>query len=130
MLLAGILLVGNSAICITSFWKGTGSFGKLEWVCVALLIISGLVWILFKAPLVNLGIGLLAHFIGAAPTYKRVWKRPSSESTAFWSLFFAASILSIFASQDASLGAILFPIYFTLFDGSMFLLSMRRPRDK
>jgi hypothetical protein len=126
VLLAGILLVGNAAICLTSFWKGTRSFGKVEWVCVALLAVSGIVWLLFRAPLVNLGISLLAHFIGAIPTYRRVWDKPSSESTAFWSLFFAASVLSIFASRGQGLSTVVFPIYFTLFDGSMFALSIRR----
>jgi hypothetical protein len=126
ILLAFILLVGNAAICLTSFRKGTRSFGKLEMVCLSLLLISGFIWLFFHAPLVNLGIGLLAHFIGALPTYRRVWREPSSESTAFWSLFFAASALSIFASKGHTLSAIVFPIYFTLFDGSMFALSMRR----
>jgi hypothetical protein len=125
VLLALILLAGNAAICLTSFWKGTRSFGKLEWFCVALLIVSGLVWVFFRAPLINLGLSLLAHFIGAAPTYKRVWHNPKTESTAFWSLFFGASVLSIFASSGNTLSAVVFPIYFTLFDGSMFFLSAR-----
>ena len=129
ILLAGILLVGNAAVCLTSFWKGTRSFGKLEWICIVLLVISGAVWLLFHAPLVNLGISLFAHLIGATPTYKRVWREPSSESTAFWSLFFAASVLSILASKGHSLSSVVFPIYFTLFDGSMFTLSMRRSHE-
>lgn len=125
VLLALILLIGNAAICLTSFWKGTRSFGKLEWFCLALLTISGMVWLFFHVPLINLGLSLLAHFIGAAPTYKRVWRNPASESTAFWSLFFGASVLSIFASSGHALSAVVFPIYFTLFDGSMFFLSAR-----
>lgn len=130
ILLAGILFVGNLAICITSFWKGTRSFGSLELSCLGLLIMSGVVWLLFHAPIVNLGIGLFSHLIGALPTYKSVWRRPSGESTAFWSLFFAASALSIVASMGHALSTILFPIYFTLFDGSMFVLSLRSIKHK
>lgn len=126
ILLAGILLSGNAAICITSFWKGTREFNRLEFACLGILLISALVWVVFKAPLVSLVISLLAHFIGALPTYKRVLLKPSSESTRFWSLFFIASILSIVASLGQPLRLIIFPIYFTIFDGSMTFLSMRK----
>lgn len=126
ILLGGILLLGNIAMCVASLWKGTKELGRLEYICILLLILSALVWIFFKAPLLNLTISLIAHFIGAAPTFKKVWADPASESTGFWSLFFFASLLSIFASPGSSLQAIILPIYFTLFDGSLFLLSMRR----
>ncbi len=125
MLLAGIFLLGNATICLTSFWKGTRDIGKLEYICLAILVISGLVWITFKAPLVSVAISLFAHFVGAVPTYKRVWEKPSSESTGFWSLFFIASILSVMASGSQPAKLIIFPIYFMFFDGSMTLLSLR-----
>lgn len=127
-LLAGIFLVGNASICLASFWKGSRDFGKLELFCLGLLAVSGLVWVLFDAPLLSLCISLFAHFIGALPTYKRVWSKPESESTLFWFFFFAASLLSIFASKGSSLEAIAFPIYFTFFDGSLFMLSLRGRR--
>lgn len=73
ILLAGILLAGNATICLVSFWKGSRDFGKLEIFCLVLLGVSALVWWLFNAPLVSLCISLLAHLVGALPTYKRVW---------------------------------------------------------
>jgi len=85
ILLGAILLLGNLAICVVSFWKGSRSFGRLEYICLVLLLVSALIWIFFRAPLINLSIGLLAHFIAAAPTFKKVWANPKSESTGFWS---------------------------------------------
>lgn len=126
VLLAGIFLAGNSAICIASFWKGTKEFNGLEYVCLAILVVSGLVWIIFKAPLVSLVISLFAHFIGALPTYKRVLLKPNSESTGFWSLFFIASLLTILASWGQPVKLIIFPIYFSFFDGSMTFLSIKK----
>ena len=125
ILLAGILLLGNIAICAVSFWKGNRKMGKLEYFSLGLLLISGLIWIFFSVPLVNLFISLFAHFIGGLPTYKKVWINPKSESVGFWSLFFFASLLSVFASDITSISSIVFPIYFTLFDGSMFVLALR-----
>jgi hypothetical protein len=128
ILLGGVLLVGNVLICVISFWKGVRTISKLEYFCIVLLIVSGLVWIFFRAPVVNLIISLVAHFIGAAPTYKKVWEDPESESIAFWSLFFLASVLSIFARDDNSLKAIILPIYYAFFDGSIFILALRGRR--
>ena len=126
ILLAGIFLFGNAAVCITSFWKGTKSIGNLELACLVILFMSAVVWVVFDAPLLSLGISLLAHFIGGVPTYKRAWENPKNESTGFWSLFFIASMVSTFASLGEPWQLIVFPIYFTLFDGSMTILTLRK----
>lgn len=130
IVLAGVFLLGNAAICVASFWKGSKEFNKLEYLCLAILIMSGIVWIVFKAPLVSLVVSLLAHFVGALPTYKRVILKPRSESTGFWSLFFIASALSVVASLGQPAKLIIFPAYFMLFDGSMTFLSMRKTNSQ
>jgi hypothetical protein len=128
IMLSAIFLGGNAAICLLSFWKGTKGFGRLEYVCLAILVLSGVVWIVFKAPLISLAISLLAHFVGGAPTYRTVWRDPSSESAGFWSLFFIASALSLLAGLGQPWQSLIFPAYFTLFDGGMTFLSLRRTR--
>lgn len=129
ILLAGILLIGNLGMCIVSCWKGSKNFGGLEITSLSLLGLSGIVWVAIDFPLINLAISLLAHFVGALPTYKRVLIKPESESTGFWFLFFAASILSVMASKDGSFSTVILPLYFSLFDGSLFMLSLRKIKD-
>lgn len=126
ILLGGILLLGNIAICVVSFWKGTREIGAIEYVCILLLVSSIFIWIFSDAPLLNLSLSLFAHFIGGVPTYKKVLKDSRSESTAFWSLFFFASLLSVFTSEVTSLRSIVLPVYFVIFDGSMTLLTLRK----
>ncbi len=126
ILLAVIFMLGNLVVCIVSFWKGTKQFGFLEYICVGLLLVSGLVWIFFYVPILNLVISLVAHFIGGIPTYKKVWLNPQSESVGFWSLFFFASLLSVVTAQTVQIDKVIFPIYFTIFDGSMFGLTLRK----
>jgi hypothetical protein len=126
ILLGAVALAGNVLICTLSFSKGTKTIGKMEYICIALLILSVLIWIFFNAPLVNLSISLFAHFVGAAPTYKKVWLNPNDESLTFWMLFFIASVLSIFISDFSSIKSILLPLYCALFDGSIMVLALRR----
>lgn len=126
VLLSAIFLAGNAAICLLSLWKGTRGFGRLEYLCLAILIVSGVVWIAFDAPLVSVAISLLAHLVGGAPTYRTVWRHPRSESAGFWSLFFIASALSLLAGLGGPWQSLVFPAYFTVFDGGMTFLSLRR----
>ena len=128
VLLAVVFLVGNAVMCALSVWRGTRGIGRLEYGCLAILVLSGVVWLVFDAPVVSLVISLLAHLVGGVPTYRRAWHRPSSESAGFWSLFLAASVFSLLATLGGPVQSLVFPLYFVLFDGGMTALALRRPR--
>lgn len=125
VILAGTLLVGNFLMFVASYKKGSREFGLIEKASLGLLALSGLIWVTYDLALLNLAIGLLAHFIGGIPTYGRVLKKPENEQAYHWYFFFVASILGIIASPDKSLSYILFPLYFAIFDGSIILLANR-----
>jgi hypothetical protein len=126
VLLAGVFLVGNAVMFVLSLWKGTRGIGPLEHVCLGILVLSGLVWLVFDAPVLSLVISLLAHLVGGAPTYRRAWRRPGSESAGFWSLFFVASVVSLLSTLGEPAQSLVFPLYFVLFDGGMTALALRR----
>lgn len=126
VILAATLLVGNLAVFLVSYKKGSRKFGTVEKLSLVLLIIALLIWIFFKAPFVTLVISLAAHFIGGIPTIWRAAKKPESEQAVHWYFFFTACIVSIIASPEKSISAILFPVYFAFFDGIIILLANRK----
>lgn len=126
VILSATLLVGNLGVFLASYKKGSRDFGWVEKLSLVLLVIALLVWIFFKAPFVTLVISLVAHFIGGIPTIWRVAKNPESEQAWHWYFFFTACILTIIASPDKSISAILFPIYFGFFDGLIIVLANRK----
>lgn len=128
LLLGGILVFGSGLMLAFSIKCGRRHFGTTEFICVVLLALSLIVWLVFQAPLVNVSISLLAHSIGAVPTLRQVWKKPRTESKIFWMLFFVCSALSLIASSGQPLAMQLVPLYYTVFEGSMFLLSLRNLR--
>ncbi len=128
VLLAWVFLIGNTAMCVISFWHGTRRFGYLEILCMTLLLVSAVLWIASPNPLLNLGIGLFAHLVGASPTFKSVYQNGKSESLAFWSLFFMASVFSLVASIGSPISSVIFPLYFVVFDGTMMGLCVRKNR--
>ncbi|MDP2638135.1 MAG: hypothetical protein Q8P26_03685 [Candidatus Levybacteria bacterium] len=126
ILLAGLALLGSLAIFFLSLRKAKRRFDKTELISTVLLVVSLAVWIFADLPLVNLTIGLAAHFIGGIPTYKKALKDPKDEYILFW-LFFSIASLFTFVSTDKTLiSDYLYPLYFVLFDGSIVLLCLRR----
>ena len=119
-------LIGNILIWVGSIWRGDYAFRKTEIFSVALLALSGIIWLVADAPLINLILSIIANSAGLLPTYRRVLLDPKSESSNFWLLFFFASLLSLFVISDWRLISVLMPIYFCFTDGSLFLLSKRK----
>jgi hypothetical protein len=118
--------MGNGAVFLASIKKGSRTFGKTEVISLFLFMMSCIIWLLFNAPLLNLAISLVAHFVGGVPTIARTLKDPDSEKAIHWYFFFIASIFTIIASPDKTFESILFPVYFGLFDGLIILLVNRK----
>ena len=125
-ILAGTLFAGNAAVFLVSYKKGSRDFHDAEKISLVLLVISSGIWIFLKAPFINLIISLIAHFIGGIPTIWRVFRRPHSEQALHWYFFCTASIISVLSTNQKTVRAILFPVYFACFDGLIILLVNRR----
>lgn len=121
-----LALIGNFVILFLSIKKSERIFGPTELVSSSLLVISLLIWIFTRLPLLNLTIGLIAHFIGGVPTIKRVAKDPKTEDIQFWLYFCVASILTTIDTPKTGLKSYLYPLYFALFDGLMAVLCARK----
>lgn len=128
LILAGMALVGNLMIFIFSLKKSETTFGKTEFISSILIFISLGLWVFTRLPLLNLMIGIVAHFIGGIPTYIKVVKNPRDEDLFFWLYFFLASILALINIDQLSVSQYLYPLYFLLLNGGMTLLCLRRFR--
>lgn len=126
VVLAGTLFIGNLAVFIASYRKGTREFGLVEKISLALLVVSALLWIFLDAPFVGLVISLVAHFVGGIPTIWRIVKKPSSEQAYHWYFFFVASVIAALNGDADNLKSIVFPLYFALFDGLIIFLVNRK----
>lgn len=125
-LLAGLGLLGNLLIFVLSLKKSKKVFGVTELISSVLLLLSLGIWVFTNLPLLNLTISLIAYFIGAIPTYRKVLKNPNDEDLLFWLFFALASLLTLVGTDKAHISAYLYPLYFAVFDGGMALLCLRR----
>jgi hypothetical protein len=120
-----LALIGNLVILLLSWQKSPRVFGRTELISTVLLGISLAIWIFTRLPILNLSIGLIAHFVGGLPTIRRAFNKPRSENIHFWLYFCIASILTVLVTNKGSLSDYLYPLYFALFDGLMVTLCLR-----
>lgn len=124
--LAGTQFCGSIAMFIGALKYSNREFGTLEKVSTGILALSLIVWLVTELPLLNVFIGLIAHFIGAAPTFRSAWKDPKSENLLFWLLFALASLLSFLMADRSDFRDYSYAVYFLLFDGALTLIVARR----
>lgn len=124
--LALISAIGSLAILIGAFKYSVKTFGSTEIICTILLLVSLVLWLTLHNPILNLTIGLIAHFIGAIPSLKEVILRPEKEHLMFWLFFALASILAFLQADKSVLRNFLYPLYYAIFDSLMTLLISRQ----
>jgi hypothetical protein len=126
ILLAALSLLGNILILTLSLRKSKRTFGSTEILSSVLLIISLFLWIFTRLPLLNLTISLIIFLIGGIPTYKKVIKNPKDEDLFFWLFFALASLLTLTITGRTGISGYLYPLFFSIFDGGMTILCLRR----
>ena len=130
--MATLAMAGNITILALTLKKSRRVFGATELLSSILLLASLALWITTHLPLLNLTIGLIAHFIGGIPTTKKALDDPEDEHIFFWFWFFLASVLALISADRSNIRGYLYALYVIFYDGLLLLLCLRRylPRSK
>lgn len=129
ILLAGLSLVGCSAILLLSLRKSKKLFGLTELISTFLLLVSFVFWIFTRLPLLTLILGLIITLIGGIPTLKQVIKNPNDEDILFWFFFAIASAITLASTNIYQLTNYLYPLFYLLFNTTVTILCLRRYID-
>ncbi len=126
LVLSAIQVVGGLWILLGSLRYSVFKFGITEKIASFLLACSGLIWLAADIPALNVAISLIAHFIGGIPTMIRVYKKPTSEYTAFWTYFALGSLVAFVFADKSDFRNYMFALYFALYNSSIICLSLRK----
>lgn len=126
LVLTGISVFGSLLMLLNALRYSVYVFGRTEIICTILLVISVVLWVTVNAPLVNVILGLGAHFIGGIPSIIKVIKKSTSENTLFWLFFALASMLAFIQSDRTQVDKYIFSLYHAIFDGAMTILAARQ----
>lgn len=126
LILTGISVLGSLLMLLSALKYSVHVFGTTEIICTILLSISVVLWIALDSPLMNVMLGLAAHFIGGIPSIIKAIKRADSENILFWFFFAVASILALIQADKGHIDKFAFSLYHVVFDGGMTILVARQ----
>ncbi|MDD5171877.1 MAG: hypothetical protein PHF60_02460 [Candidatus ainarchaeum sp.] len=129
------LPVGTVVIALLSIKYGVGGWTPFDRLCLLGAASGLLLWWVSGIPFSALIVGILIDIIGYLPTMKKIWHDPASEDRLTWTMFFVASVLSLFALETWVFEIAILPIYVVLFNGAMLALILvprqnRQRKDK
>lgn len=108
---------GPLSIAILAIWYGEGGRkNRTDVICFFGGIVSILLWIIFRSPVIALVFALATDVFAIIPTIKKSYLRPEGEN--FWAWFgtLTADSLNIFAAERFAFGIVLYPAYMATLD--------------
>jgi hypothetical protein len=121
--------LGPFSIAILSIKYGEGGLeDKTDLMCLFGAIISIILWIIFKNPVVALVTNLLVDSFAVIPTIKKSYLRPEGED--FWAWFGTgiADTMNVFAVEKFTFAILIYPIYMFVSDFIIILILLFRKK--
>jgi hypothetical protein len=107
-------VINPAIIVVLSVKYGQYQWTKFDTACVAVCVVTVIVWQTTQSPLLGIVGGVIADAIAATPQILKSWKDPKDEPVFPWAMFAFASALNILAVKAWTLEHWLFPVYMTV----------------
>lgn len=122
--LAPLLILAASFRNKRSLWK-TRPF---DYLCGALSLLAVALWQATGSPEVAIGFAILADILASAPTFRKAWTHPQTETVSAY-IFAVIAAMTALCSPDATgFSGIAFPLYLIVEDGLLVLILLQRGR--
>lgn len=106
-----------AAVCIIIFFLclkyGEKSITRSDIVFLALALCSLILWLVVDQPVWSVVLIVLTDVLGFAPTVRKSWNYPHSETLFTWEVCVFRHGLSIFALERLNLLTLLYPVAWT-----------------
>ncbi len=104
--------VVTSAVVLAGLRYGDRALGRLDLVCVALVIVGFGLWLLLDVPGIAVGAACVIDFIGLVPTLAHAWRRPQEETAVTYALIAAGGGAATAAAWGTwTVTAVAYPLY-------------------
>jgi len=112
--------------------EGKKDITKSDTIFFTLALIAVVIWLFAKQPIISVILVSLIDMLGFAPTIRKSWYKPHSETLFTYLLNTFRHGLSIFALQNYSVITWLYPVTWTLANGlfSIMLIARRKQMRK
>ncbi|MFA5651837.1 MAG: hypothetical protein WC933_00525 [Candidatus Paceibacterota bacterium] len=87
-------------IFLLSFKYGTKNITKFDTICLIAAIITIIIWIIQKDPLISVILVCLIDFAGFILTYKKIYKEPESETASLYFMYALSNTFALLAMNQ------------------------------
>jgi hypothetical protein len=120
-------LAAAAGLCpLTVFIAGLkqGAFKPqpFDWWCGAMSLLALTLWLISGNGVVGVGLSIVADAFGAAPTLRKSWRNPTSESPSFFVLFVLSAALTLMTVTQWTIVNAAFSIYILVLYVVLFVL--------
>jgi hypothetical protein len=103
--------VGVTLIFFLSLWRGFGGLGQKDLLALFFACQGIILWHFLHQPLVALLVVVIVDAVGLALTVYKAYLYPKTETVASWALAGLSAAAALFAIDNWSFGAALYPLY-------------------
>ncbi len=118
--------VSTFTIFLLSLRNGVGGSTKLDVVVLVGALLGVAIWQLLDAPVASIIANVTVAAIASIPTYKKAWTHPNTETKVSYSVGAFSALLSAISVGKLDFVLLLLPIYSVIYQGSIFLILIRR----
>lgn len=108
------------------YWDWKDGFNSFEYACLVFSIISIVIWIVSRDPVLALTFNIIADALAALPTLVKAYRQPETESTWSWGVAAVGAALSLVAIREWSYGVAVLPLYLFALYAALALFSSRK----
>jgi hypothetical protein len=118
-------------VLILSFFKGTKDIKTIDAAFLVTAFIALVLWWFAKQPLISAVLITVVDLLGFAPTIRKSWIRPYSETPIFYYINSFRFLLAILALRQYSIITAIYPITWLIVNSSFAaVLYIRRKQTK
>lgn len=115
-------------IFVVSFKHGVGGHEKLDIICLAGALIGVGLWIAFNEPLYSIVANLIATGFAVAPTIKKSYLKPHTETSITYLIAAVSCLLSALSVGKWDWVLLLLPVYSLIVQAGIYFLLIGRRR--
>lgn len=124
--MTAVLAVVCLVIFVLSFWYGTKNITKLDIFFLILALASLGLWLVADQPILSVILVVATDIFGLAPTIRKSWHEPFSETLLMYQITTVRHALSIFALEEFNMLTTLYPVMWVLANAAFSAMLMIR----
>lgn len=99
---------------LSLFLKSERDISKSDKIFIGLAILSLIMWLVMKQPIISVILATITDLLGFVPTIRKSWKKPETETVAFYIITTFRFALAVLSLKSYSIVTALYPVSWLL----------------